>query len=71
MPKRHGKSEEEKVAEKIAKELKDSTMNLDEVGKYLGRMIPSYLLKRLEIVVESGNAEREGIDLRQGMTPLF
>ena len=71
MPRRHGKSEEEKVAERIAKELKDSTMNLDEVGKYLGRMIPSYLLKRLEIVVEAGNVEREGIDLRHDMTPLF
>jgi len=59
MGKSLGKSEEEKVAEKIAQQMKDSTMNLDEVGKYLGRMVPSYLLNRLDNVVEAGYEERE------------
>lgn len=59
MGKKLGKSEEEKVAEKIANQMKDSTMNLDEVGKYLGRMVPSYLLNRLDNVIEAGYEERE------------
>jgi hypothetical protein len=59
MGKKLGKSEEEKVAEKIANQMKDSTMNLDEVGKYLGRMVPSYLLNRLDNVVDAGYEERE------------
>jgi hypothetical protein len=59
MGKSLGKSEEEKVAEKIAQQMKDSTTNLDEVGKYLGRMVPSYLLNRLDNVVEAGYEERE------------
>ena len=59
MGKKLGKSEEEKVAEKIAQQMKDSTMDLDEVGKYLGRMVPSYLLNRLDNVVDAGYEERE------------
>jgi hypothetical protein len=59
MGKKLGKSEEEKVAEKIANQMKDSTMDLDEVGKYLGRMVPSYLLNRLDNVIEAGYEERE------------
>lgn len=53
------KSHEEKIAEKLANEMKDSTVNLDQVGYHLGRMLPSYLLKRLSIVVEAGEYEME------------
>ena len=53
------KSDEEKVAEKLAQQMKDSTMDLEQVGKYLGRMTPSYLLNRLDNVVEAGYHERE------------
>lgn len=53
------KSHEEKIAEKLANEMKDSTLNLDQVGYHLGRMLPSYLLKRLSIVVEAGEYEME------------
>ena len=59
MGKKLGRSEEEKRAEKIANEMKDSTLNLEEVGKYLGRMAPSYLLTRLDNVVEAAYHERE------------
>ena len=53
------KTHEEKIAEKLADQMKDSTLNLDQVGMYLGRMLPSYLLKRLSIVVEAGEFEQE------------
>jgi|TARA_B110000503_G_C7112588_1_gene398815 hypothetical protein len=58
MSKRLGKSEEENIANKIADQMKDSTVDLDEVGKYLGRMVPSYLLNRLDNVVDSAYHER-------------
>lgn len=54
------KSDEEKVAEKLAQQMKDSTMDLEQVGKYLGRMVPSYLLNRLDNVVDAAYHEREG-----------
>ena len=69
--KRISKSDEEKVAEKIANTVKDSTINLDEVGRYLGRMIPSYLLKRIAIIVEAGELEREVVDVKNSYEPLF
>ena len=53
------KSDEEKIAEKLAQQMKDSTADLEQVGKYLGRMVPSYLLNRLDNVVEAGYHERE------------
>ena len=65
------KSEEEKVAERLANLVKDSTLNLDQVGEYLGRMLPSYLLKRLVMIAEAGEYEREMEDLRNNNGVLF
>lgn len=58
------KSEEEKAAERMANLVKDSTLDLDQVGQYLGRMLPSYLLKRVAIIAEAGEVERELEDMR-------
>jgi hypothetical protein len=53
------KSNEEKVAEKIAKLIEGLTLDLEEVGKYFGRFLPSTLYHRLMVIAESAKFERE------------
>ena len=65
------KSEEEKVAEKIANLMKDSTLNLDQIGIYLARIRPNYLHKRLNIIAESADYETEKMYDRLNHDPLF
>lgn len=65
------KPDEEKVAEKIANLMKDSTLDLDEVGHYLARIRPNYLHKRLVIIVEAADNETERIYDRANHDPLF
>jgi hypothetical protein len=71
MSRRHPKSEAEKVAEQLANIVKDSTLDLDQVGIYLSRIRPSYLYKRLTIIVESAEAESENEFDRISHNPLF
>lgn len=52
------KSNEEKVAETIAEKLDSSTLNLDEVGRYVARM-PTIYYNRLMVVAESAEWEKE------------
>lgn len=59
------KSEAEKVAEKMLNLTKDSTLDLEQVGIYLSQSYPSYLVKRLEYIVEVAKDEREGVDVGQ------
>jgi hypothetical protein len=59
MSRRHPKSESEKIAEQLAEIVKDSTLDLDQIGIYLSRIRPSYLYKRLLIIVEAAEAESE------------
>ena len=65
------KTHEEKIADRLAGIVKDSTLDLETVGQYLGRMVPSYLLQRVMIVAEAGQHEREMQDLRSSNSPLF
>ena len=64
-------SDNEKVAIKIAKLLNDLTLDLDAVGIYLGRQAPSVSYRRLQIIAEAAEAEREQQDVRLGHNPLF
>jgi hypothetical protein len=59
MSRRQPKSDSEKIAEQLANIVKDSTLDLDQVGIYLSRIRPSYLYKRLLIIVEAAEAESE------------
>ena len=65
------KTNEEKVAEKLAHIVKDSTIDLDTVGWYLARIQPSYLYNRLRVIAESAEQEREMEDVRRTHDPLF
>jgi hypothetical protein len=71
MSRRHPKSDSEKVAEQLANIVKDSTLDLDQVGIYLSRIRPSYLYKRLLIIVEAAEAESENEFDRISHNPLF
>lgn len=53
------KSDEEKVAENVAKLMNDLTLDLDQVGVYLGRIRPATSYRRLEIIMEAAREERE------------
>jgi hypothetical protein len=53
------KSREEKVAEKIAQLLDSLSLDLDEVGKYIARFLPTTIYNRLMIIAESAEWEKE------------
>ena len=56
------KSREEKVAEKIAQLLDSLTLDLDQVGKYIARFLPTTIYNRLMIIAESAEWEKEEQD---------
>lgn len=66
-------SEEEKVAKSITKMMNDLTLDLDQVGIYIGRMRPATSYRRLEVIMDSAREEREAkVDYeRYGQDTLF
>ena len=52
-------SDEERVAKAIAKMMNDLTLDLDQVGIYIGRIRPATSYRRLEIIMDSAREERE------------
>jgi hypothetical protein len=56
---RKQKTEEEKVAEKVATMLSDIRLDLDEVGINLARMKPTTIYNRLILVTDSAEEEME------------
>lgn len=71
MPRRQTPSDSEKVAMKIAKMINDLTLDVEQVGVYLGRMAPAVSYRRLQIIAEAAQHEREVQDVRLGHDPLF
>ena len=61
------KSNEEKVATKIADSLDSVSLDLDEVGRNIARMSNLHY-NRLLIVVESAEEEKEKTDARESNT---
>lgn len=51
-------SQEEKVAKRIGKELSDFTLDLEEVGKYMGLALPYTIYSRAIEVLESAEYNR-------------
>lgn len=51
------KTEEEKVAEKIANLVSDLRLDIEQVGVYVGRTLPSTTSKRLLVIAESADNE--------------
>jgi hypothetical protein len=59
---RKGKSENEKVAEKLVGLVNDLTIDLDQVGVYIARSAPNVSYRRLQEVAEAAKYEREEKD---------
>lgn len=59
---RKGKSENEKVAEKLVGLVNDLTIDLDQVGEYIARSAPNVSYRRLQEVAEAAKYEREEKD---------
>lgn len=60
---RRGMTKNEKTAVKIAELLNDVTLDLDQVGQYLGRLAPTISYNRLMIIAEAAEWEKEQADL--------
>lgn len=61
---KRGMSKNEKTAVKIAELLNDVTLDLDQVGQYLGRLAPTISYNRLMIIAESAEWEKEQVELK-------
>jgi hypothetical protein len=56
------KSEEEKVADKIAELVTDLRLDLEQVGIYVARQ-PNTVYRRVQVISESAKYEKEEPDL--------
>ena len=61
---KRGMSKNEMTAVKIAELLNDVTLDLDQVGQYLGRLAPTISYNRLMIIAESAEWEKEQVELK-------
>jgi hypothetical protein len=64
-------SDEEKVAIKLSDLVSDVRLDLDQVGIYLGRTLPSTPYRRLNVILESAEYEKEKDNVRNGDNYLF
>lgn len=55
-------NDENKVADKIGKLVSDLTLDIEQVGLYIGRQ-PNVILNRLEIITETAREEKEDLHL--------
>jgi hypothetical protein len=53
-------NEENKVADRIGKLVSDLTLDIEQVGLYIGRQ-PNVILSRLEIITETAREEKEDL----------
>lgn len=56
---RHRITEEERVAKKFSDLLSDLRLDLDKVGVYFARIVPTVTYNRLIIMAEAAEAEKE------------
>lgn len=64
-------SDEEKVAIKLSDLVSDLRLDLDQIGIYLGRNLPATPYRRLNVILESAEYEKEKDNVRNGDNYLF
>ena len=64
-------TQEERVAQQLNNIVSDVRLDLDLVGVYLVRLAPTVSYNRLMLIAESAEFEKESIDVRHGIDPLF
>ena len=58
------KTDEEKVAKALTNLVNDLTLDVEQVGVYLGRESPNVSLRRLTDIMETANEERKAVNVR-------
>jgi predicted RNA binding protein with dsRBD fold (UPF0201 family) len=58
------KTDEEKVAKTLTNLVNDLTLDVEQVGVYLGRESPNVSLRRLNEIMNTANEERKGTNVR-------
>jgi predicted RNA binding protein with dsRBD fold (UPF0201 family) len=58
------KTDEEKVAKTLTNLVNDLTLDVEQVGVYLGRESPNVSLRRLNEIMDTANEERKAINVR-------
>jgi predicted RNA binding protein with dsRBD fold (UPF0201 family) len=58
------KTDEEKVAKALTNLVNDLTLDVEQVGVYLGRESPNVSLRRLTDIMETANEERKATNVR-------
>lgn len=59
-----GMTDEEKVAVKISNMICDLRLDIERVGIYIARMRPQTTYKRLEVLAEAAQEEKENNEFR-------
>lgn len=62
---------EEKIAKQLAQIVSDVNLDIEQVGIYLARNFPSVSYRRLLVVMESAEYEKESKYDREHINPLF
>ncbi len=65
------KSQEEKTAEQIAKIICDLRLDIEQVGIYIGRTLPSTTFRRLQVIAESAEHEQNKAKFRIQNYPMY
>lgn len=62
---------EEKIAKHLAQLVSDVSLDIEQVGIYLARNFPNVSFRRLQVVIESAEHEKESKYDREHIYPLF
>lgn len=65
------RSQEEKTAEQIAKIISDLRLDIEQVGIYIGRMLPATTFRRLQVIAESAEHEKNKVTFRIQDIPFY
>jgi hypothetical protein len=71
MSRRHITTQEEKVAKQLGNLLSDVRLDLDLVGIYLADLSPNVVYRRLQLIAEQAEHQKEMRDVRNQHNPLF
>ena len=65
------RTKEEIVAEKLIAVVENVNLDLDRVGVHLARIAPNVSYRRLGIIIDSAEYEKEASSVRINHDPLF
>jgi hypothetical protein len=71
MSRKHIITQEEKVAKQLGNLLSDVRLDLDLVGVYLADLSPNVIYRRLQIIAEMAEYQREAKDVRNQHNTFF